>query len=49
MDQLTGQHNTKQAQGAVGILTGGLSNRQSAYAQLVVMALAPFLKNEYYQ
>jgi inosine/xanthosine triphosphatase len=49
MDQLTGQHNTKQAQGAVGILTGGLSDRQSAYAHLVVMALAPFLKNEYYQ
>jgi inosine/xanthosine triphosphatase len=48
MDQLTGQHNTKQAQGAVGILTGGLSNRQSAYGQLVAMALAPFVKMEYY-
>lgn len=49
MDRLTGQHNTKQAQGAVGILTGGLSNRQSAYGQLVAMALAPFVKAEYYQ
>jgi inosine/xanthosine triphosphatase len=48
MDQLTGQHNTKQAQGAVGILTGGLSNRGSAYGQLVAMALAPFVKTEYY-
>jgi non-canonical (house-cleaning) NTP pyrophosphatase len=48
MDQLTGQHNTKQAQGAVGILTGGLSNRGSAYGQLVAMALAPFVKMEYY-
>lgn len=48
MDQLTGQHNTKQRQGAVGILSGGLSNRQSAYEQLVAMALAPFIKTEYY-
>jgi inosine/xanthosine triphosphatase len=49
MDQLTGQHNTKQAEGAVGILTGGLSNRQSAYEQLVAMALAPFVRPEYYE
>jgi len=49
MDQLTGQHNTKQAQGAVGILSGGLSNRQLAYAQLVAMALAPFLQTDYYE
>ncbi|GAB4530548.1 MAG: inosine/xanthosine triphosphatase [Anaerolineae bacterium] len=49
MDRLTGQHNTKQGQGAVGILTGGLVDRQSAYAQLVAMALGPFLKTEYYQ
>ena len=48
MDQLTGQHNTKQAQGAVGILTGGLSNRQSAYEQLVAMALAPFVQKDFY-
>ncbi len=49
MDRLTGQHNTKQAEGAVGILTGGLSNRQSAYEQLVAMALAPFVRPEYYE
>lgn len=48
MDQLTGRHNTKQAQGAVGILTGGLSDRQSAYQQLVAMALAPFVQAKYY-
>ena len=48
MDQLSGQHNTKQAQGAVGILTGGLSDRGAAYGQLVAMALAPFVKTEYY-
>jgi inosine/xanthosine triphosphatase len=49
MDRLTGQHNTKQGQGAVGILTGGLSNRQLAYEQLVTMALAPFVQREYYR
>lgn len=48
MDQLTGQHNTKQSLGAVGILTNGLSNRQLAYEQLVAMALAPFVQAEYY-
>ncbi len=49
MDQLTGQHNTKQAQGAVGILTAGLSDRRSAYRQLVAMALGPFVQAEYYE
>ncbi len=48
MDRLSGQHNTKQMQGAVGILTGGLSNRQKAYEQLVAMALAPFVQAKYY-
>ena len=48
MDRLSGQHNTKQGQGAVGILTGGLSNRRSAYEQLVARALAPFVRPEYY-
>jgi inosine/xanthosine triphosphatase len=49
MDELSGQHNTKQAQGAVGILTAGLSDRQAAYGQLVAMALAPFVQAKYYQ
>jgi inosine/xanthosine triphosphatase len=49
MDQLTGQHNTKQGQGAVGILTGGLNDRQSAYEQLVTMALAPFIQTSLYR
>lgn len=49
MDQLSGQHNTKQAQGAVGILTGGLTDRGSAYGQLVAMALGPFVQAKYYQ
>jgi inosine/xanthosine triphosphatase len=47
MDALTQEHNTKQKQGAVGILTNGLSNRQTAYEQLVAMAAAPFVTGYY--
>ena len=47
MDALVNEHNTKQAQGAVGILTNGLSNRQAAYEQLVAMAAAPFVTGFY--
>jgi inosine/xanthosine triphosphatase len=43
MDRITGEHNTKQRQGAVGILTAGLVDRQAAYEVLVAYALAPFL------
>ncbi len=45
MDSLSNDHNTKQKQGAVGILTGGLSSRQAAYEQLVATAAAPFVTN----
>jgi inosine/xanthosine triphosphatase len=47
MDALINEHNTKQKQGAVGILTNGLSNRQTAYEQLVAMAAAPFVTGYY--
>lgn len=43
MDCLTGEHMTKHRQGAVGILTAGLVDRQAAYEVLVAYALAPFL------
>jgi len=45
MDTLSNNHNTKQKQGAIGILTAGLSSRQAAYEQLVAMAAAPFVTN----
>ncbi len=45
MDILSNEHNTKQKQGAIGILTAGLSSRQAAYEQLVAMAAAPFVTN----
>lgn len=48
MDRLVGESNTKHAQGAVGILTGGLVDRQRAYEVLVAYAVAPFTMREYY-
>jgi inosine/xanthosine triphosphatase len=47
MDRLIGEDNTKQKQGAVGILTNGLSNRQTAYEQIVAMATGPFITDFY--
>lgn len=47
MDVLVNEEDTKQRQGAVGILTNGLSNRQAAYEQLVAMAAAPFVTGYY--
>jgi inosine/xanthosine triphosphatase len=47
MDALTQERNTKQGRGAVGILTNGLTSRQSAYEQLVAMAAAPFVTDFY--
>ncbi len=46
MDALTGLADTKHTQGAVGILTAGLIDRQRAYESLVTYALAPFLTPE---
>jgi inosine/xanthosine triphosphatase len=46
MDWLTGEHNTKQRQGAVGILTAGLVDRQAAYEVILAYALARFLTPE---
>lgn len=48
MDALTGLHNTKQKSGAIGILTGGLLDRQTAYEHLLTMALARLLTPVYY-
>jgi inosine/xanthosine triphosphatase len=48
MDRLIGARDTKRGAGAVGILTGGLVDRQQAYEPLVAYALAPFLTPEYW-
>ncbi len=49
MDSLTGRHDTKHGLGAIGILTGGLEDRSSAYAHLLRLALAPFRSPELFQ
>lgn len=47
MDQVTNQQNTKQRQGAVGILTNGTLNRETGLTQAVLFALAPFVSALY--
>jgi inosine/xanthosine triphosphatase len=46
MDRLTGERNVKHRQGAVGILTAGLVDRQAAYEVILTYALARFLTPE---
>ena len=48
MDALASRTNTKHGEGAVGILTAGLIDRQRAYEVLVTYALAPWLAGEYW-
>lgn len=48
MDALTGTHDTKRGEGAAGILTAGLINRQAAYEYTLRMALAPFRSPQWY-
>jgi inosine/xanthosine triphosphatase len=48
MDRLTGLHDVKRGQGAVGVLTAGLVDRRGAYEVLLAYALAPFLAEEYW-
>lgn len=49
MDAVAKLVDTKRGSGAVGILTGGLIDRQRAYEPLITYALAPFLAAEYYE
>jgi inosine/xanthosine triphosphatase len=48
MDEITGRHATKQAEGAVGILTQRLVTRQESFEAAVAYALAPWLNPELY-
>ena len=49
MDGLVGVQNTKQKQGAVGILTGDRVTRTMAFESAVICALAKFINPEYYK
>jgi inosine/xanthosine triphosphatase len=41
-DRVFGRENSKQTNGAVGLLTGDVINRQAYYSHAVVLALIPF-------
>jgi non-canonical (house-cleaning) NTP pyrophosphatase len=47
MDEVAGEVNTKQRQGAVGILTTGLMTRQAALEVAVLFALTRFVQPLY--
>jgi inosine/xanthosine triphosphatase len=49
MDRVAGTHDVKRGQGAVGLLTAGLIDRQRAYEALITYALAPFLSPFYWE
>ncbi len=48
MDAIAQTVGTKHGRGAVGILTGGLLDRQGAYEPLVMYALAPWIAPQFY-
>lgn len=45
-DRVFGRSNSKQSNGAVGLLTGDVIDRQSYYVHAVVLALVPFRNQE---
>lgn len=49
MDEFIGDHNIKQKQGTVGILTNNVVSRVDAFERTVVYALATFMNPQYYE
>jgi non-canonical (house-cleaning) NTP pyrophosphatase len=47
-DQVFGRNNSKQMNGAVGILTANAIDREELYAHAVMLALIPFLNPTLY-
>ena len=48
-DRVFGRTNSKQATGAVGLLSKNLITRQSYYEHAITLALIPFLNEELYK
>ena len=48
MDNLTGEKNTKQKQGAVGYFTKNIMDRKRFYMDGLIVALIPFLNDDLY-
>lgn len=49
MDEVTGDHNTKQKYGAVGFFTDRVVSRKDFYVQGLCVAMAPFLHPDLYE
>ena len=48
-DRFFGRHNSKQNEGAIGILSDGKITRLELYKPAVIFALLPFIHPEYYE
>ena len=48
MDELTGEDDTKQKQGAIGYFTRGVMDRKQYYIDGLIVALIPFLNRDLY-
>ncbi len=48
MDKITGEHNTKQKQGAIGFFTRGMIDRKTFYVDGLIVALIPFINEDFY-
>ena len=48
MDELINEHNSKQKKGAIGYLSKGVIDRMKLYETGVIMALVPFINQEWY-
>lgn len=46
MDESTGDNNTKQKQGAIGIFTNGVMSRKELYVSGLISAIIPFINKE---
>lgn len=49
IDELTNDENSKQKEGAVGVLTGGILTRVDAFQLGVALALSRFVAGEFYE
>jgi len=48
VDRLTGLRGSKSGPGTIGVLTGGLTNRQRCYEAVIAYALAPLISPQFY-
>lgn len=48
MDEVTGLHDVRSNQGAMGILTNGILPRAEAYHHAIIFAFAPFISDGKY-